>query len=125
MTDRMAEVSPETRETGRNSGAVVVSPPFTEQSVVTKGRRYYAAVLNRMGVSGTGAAVAAKLDLSEATISRAKEELERGCGVIAAIGLKIVPEEKVCVDPGEIKFLRGLYDRVKGQAPWILDAGDE
>ena len=87
--------------------------------------KYYTAILNRMAVPGTGGAVAVKLELSEATISRAKEELERGCGVIAAIGLKIVPEEKVCVDPGEIKFLRGLYDRVKGQAPWILDAGDE
>lgn len=125
MTDRMAEVSPESRETARNVGAVGVSQPFTEQTVVAKGRRYYTSVLNRMSVSGTGAAVAVKLDLSEATISRAKEELERGCGVLAAIGLKVVPEEKVCVDPGEIKFLRSLYDRVKSQQPWLLDAGDE
>ncbi len=94
-------------------------------SVAERGRRFYAMVLNRFGVSGTGAAVAHALDLSEATISRAKEELERGCGVLSALGLKVVDEKKTCVDPGEIKFLRGLYDRVKLQAPWLLDDGDE
>lgn len=117
----MAEVSPQAPETARKAEVT----PFQSLSVAAKGRRFYTMVLTRMGVSGTGAAVAAKLELSEATISRAKEELERGCAVLAAIGLKVVDERKTCVDPGEINFLRGLYDRVKSQTPWLLDAGDE
>lgn len=94
-------------------------------SIVERGRRFYAMVLKRFEPVGTGGAVAKALELSEATISRAKEDLERGTGVLAALGLKVVDERKVCVDPGEIKFLRALYDRVKGQAPWLLDEGDE
>lgn len=101
-----------------------VSPPESP-SVVEKGRRFYALVLNRFQPRGTGEAVAKALDLSEATISRAKADLECGCGVIAALDLKIVPAAKVCIDRGEISFLRNLYDRVKAQAPWLLDEGDE
>lgn len=121
MSSHIAEVSQHTDETARNAAGHPVPAPST----VEKARRFYTLILNRMGVPGTGAAVAVKLELSEATISRAKEELERGCAVIAALDLKIVPASKTCVDPGEIRFLRDLYDRVKAQAAWMLDAGDQ
>lgn len=121
MNSPMPEVSVEARETARNSGV----NGFQSLSPAEKGRRYYSMLLNRMGIPGTGAAVAAKLELSEATISRAKEDLERGCAVIAAIGLKVVDERKTCVDPGEIGFLRKLYDRAKTNAPWLLDEDGE
>lgn len=120
-TNVMVAVSAQNDETARNAPRDPISAPST----VEKARRFYTLILNRMGVSGTGAAVAAKLELSEATISRAKEDLERGCAVIAALDLKIVPASKTCVDPGEIRFLRDLYDRVKAQAAWMLDAGDQ
>lgn len=94
-------------------------------SILERARRYHSMVLNRMQPPGTGADVAKKLELSEATISRAKDDAERVCGLLAAVGLKVVAETKTCVDAGEIKFLRGLYDRVKLQTPWLLDAGDE
>ena len=125
MNTPMAAVSADPRETARNADRGAFHDVPKPLTVVEKGRRYYALILNRMGVPGTGGAVAAKLELSEATVSRAKEELERGCAVIAALDLKIVPAAKTCVDAGEINFLRGLYDRVKAQTPWLLDAGDE
>lgn len=125
MNSLTAEASIQPHETARNADRAGFHDAPKAATVIEKGRRYYALVLNRMGVSGTGQVVAAKLELSESTITRAKEDLERGCAVIAALDLKLVPAAKVCVDPGEIAFLRGLYDRVKAQTPWLLDAGDE
>ena len=104
-----------------NDTAHADAPPVA----IEKARRFYTAILNRMSVPGTGIAVAAKTGLSESTISRAKEGLEHGCAVIAAIGLKVVKEEMVCVDPGEIGSLRRLRRRVEERQPLLLDEDNE
>lgn len=89
------------------------------------GRRNYSMVLKALAPDGTQQRIAKVLDVSESTVTRAKEELERGCLVLAHAGLKVVKAEKVCVNPGELAFLRGIYDRVKSRAAWILDEDEE
>lgn len=112
-------------ERARNGFLVPLQSVARQPTAVTvaseKARRYYSMILARMRPLGTGAAVAQAIGTSEATVSRAKEDLERGCAVLDALGLKIVDAKKVCVDPGEISFLRALYDRVREYAPGLLD----
>lgn len=56
-------------------------------------------VLGRLAENGRASAIATVLGVSEATISRLKNEhLETLCAVLAHAGLKIVEAEAVCVD---------------------------
>ncbi len=82
-------------------------------------------VLQRLSPEGTQKNLALALGVSEATISRQKEYVEPMCSILAQLGLKLVPVEKQCIDPGELEFLRRAYARVSDVAPHILNEGDE
>lgn len=114
MNSTIGEVSALTRETSRNANG----DKF--QAVQERARRYYTLFLSRLAPEGTQKTIAATLDLSEPTISRAKEDAERVMAMLACVGLKVVDDKKTCVPASEIKFLRELYANVTQQAPWLL-----
>lgn len=91
--------------------------------MVERGRRYYAAVLNRFAPKGTGEAVSEKLGagFSESTVSRVKADLEAGCAVIAALGLKLVSEDSKCMSANRYAYLNELEAKVIRHAPWLRD----
>lgn len=82
-------------------------------------------VLRRLAPEGTAKRIAEKLDLSESTISRAKDDAERVCALIACLDYKLVDVKKICVDPGEINTLRRVYARACQLAPWIVNEEGE
>ena len=65
-----------------------------------RSRKAYAMVLQALSQNGTAVAIAATLGVSEATISRTKNDhCEQVLDLICALGLKVVPVEYVCVKP--------------------------
>jgi len=59
-----------------------------------------------------GVALAATLGVSESTVSRMKtEQLENLLAFLYALGFKVVPQGKVCVDADELRMLRQTYAR--------------
>lgn len=86
-------------------------------------RKFHSTILQRL--AGVQAEVAEALEVDESTISRMKEGFERVSLMLVRLGLKIVPAEKVCVDKGEITYLRTVYDKVRRQTPWVLDEDSE
>lgn len=44
--------------------------------------------------------------------------------ILAHLGLKVVSDDKVCVPPSEIAFLRRAYNRICDLAPWVLNEGE-
>ena len=75
--------------------------------------RQHARVLTALQKPGTQVAIAAVLGASEPTISRIKNErLEESIAFLYALGFKLVPQGKVCVDASEIQMLRRAYARV-------------
>jgi hypothetical protein len=85
-----------------------------------RARKMTSAILQRLSPPGTQAAMATALGVSEATISRRKEDIEQNCQLLAHLGLKVVDEGRTCVPPAELDFLRSVYRRVSDQAPWLL-----
>lgn len=78
-----------------------------------RARDAHARVLTALQKPGTQAALAAVLGASEPTISRIKNErLEESIAFLYALGFKLVPQGKVCVDASEIQMLRRAYARV-------------
>lgn len=90
-----------------------------------KSRKTVSTVLQRLAQQGMQGRIAAQLQVDDSTVSRWKGDLERTALILAHLGLKVVPDDKVCVPASEIAFLRRAYTRVTEQAPWLLNEGDE
>ena len=88
-----------------------------------RARKMQSAILQRLGIQGTQARIAAALQVDESTVSRWKQDLERTCLILALLDLKTVEQTRVCVPPGEIAFLRATYNRIAQDAPWMLNEG--
>lgn len=62
-------------------------------------RKIEAAVCKALQAPGMGVAVAASMGVSESTVSRLKNDhLGTFAGLLARLGLKVVPADRVCVD---------------------------
>lgn len=89
-----------------------------------KARKTQTTILQRLAQQGMQGRIAAQLQVDDSTVSRWKGDLERTAMILTHLGLKVVHDDKVCVPPGEIAFLRRAYTRVCETAPWILNEGD-
>lgn len=87
-------------------------------------RKTVSILLQRLAPVGTQASLAVAMGVSEATISRNKEHIEPLALMLAHLGLKVVPAEKVCVSADELKFLRNTYAVVQAHAPHLLSEDD-
>jgi hypothetical protein len=91
-----------------------------------RARKTVQLVFQRMQDPGTGVAVAAAMGVSEATISRIKNErVEEVALLLACLGLKVVPTEFKCVEPTAYAFLTATHEKVMRSAPhliWEVDA---
>lgn len=87
-------------------------------------RKSASILLQRLAPAGTQAAMAVSLGVSEATVSRMKDQIEPLMKMAAQCGLKLVDAERICLRKEEISFLRDTYSRVADQAPWLLNEAD-
>ncbi len=75
--------------------AVLISPE-------ERARKSTSAVLQRLAPDGTQRNLAQVLGVSEATISRWKEDIGPVMRLVAQLGLKVVPVEMKCYSPREL-----------------------
>lgn len=78
-----------------------------------RARKAHARILQALQEPGTGIAIADKLNVSESTVSRIKnEKLEEVLAFIYASGFKIVPQNSVCVNVQALEFMRLLAAKI-------------
>ena len=70
--------------------------------------------------------VAAEIDVDASHVGKvlrgtAALTLNDTTKLIKLAGLKVVDQQRTCVRPDEIAYLRQLYARVATQAPWLLN----
>lgn len=90
METSMKTVSLEEKESTRKKAAIIQS-----------------AILRQLAATKQSIA-ADRIGVNESTISRQKEDLERFCLLLAAIGLDVSPTDAVVVERTEIAALEGL-----------------
>lgn len=74
-------------------------------SVNERSRKFHSLFLQRLASTGQ-VGVADQLGVSESTISRCvKDDIERVCQMLAAVGLKVVPAEMQCYPKEEIEAI--------------------
>ena len=74
-----------------------------------KARKAAQKILQKMQVPGCQTALAKALGVSEATVSRAKNQcLENGIALIYSAKHKIVHEDAVCIDRHALDFMRAI-----------------
>ncbi|VCU70848.1 hypothetical protein PIGHUM_02927 [Pigmentiphaga humi] len=83
-----------------------VSPADVE-STRKIGARLYAEVLQRLA-EVTQERAADFMDVSPSTISRAKEDVERACQLMAALGFQLAPTDAGVVDQAEQMTVESL-----------------
>ena len=71
-------------------------------------------------------AVAAEIDVDASHVGKvlngtAALKLTDVASLLKLAGLKVVDQQRTCVRPDEIAYLRQLYARVAMQAPWLLN----
>lgn len=82
-------------------------------SASERARKGLARVLQSIARPGSQAAISAAMGVSDATVSRIKNErLEECLLFLACAGFKTVPADKVCVDLEELQMLRRAYVRM-------------
>jgi hypothetical protein len=78
-------------------------------------------VLQRLQEPGTALAAATAMGVSEATVSRLKNERMEDClRLLAHLGLKVVPVEHRCVKAEAYAFLVQTHERVMRAAPHLI-----
>ena len=78
-----------------------------QESTRKKAERIQSAVLRQL--ASTRQSIAAeRMGVNESTVSRQKEELDKFCLLLAAIGLDVSPTDAVVVERAEIAALEGL-----------------
>ena len=75
--------------------------PSLSMSPVERARKISSAVLHATQRDATQVALAAAMGVSESTVSRmlAPDHLDKLALLLAHAGLKVVPVERICVDP--------------------------
>lgn len=82
-------------------------------------------VLQHLQEPGTAVSVAAAMGVSEATVSRIKNERMEEClRLLAHLGLKVVPQEFKCVNPDAYAFLTSTHEKVMRVAPQLIWEAD-
>lgn len=84
-------------------------------------------VLSRLQEAGRAVSVASAMGISEATVSRIKNDrLEETMLFLAHLGIKCVPAEFRCVDPERMAAFSVLFDAAMAQRrPSELVWGDD
>jgi hypothetical protein len=78
-------------------------------------------VLQALQEQGRGVAIAATMGVSEATVSRIKNErLEEVLTLLACAGFKVVPTSYTCVRPEAYDFLTATFARVQAEQPALI-----
>ena len=93
-----------------------------------RARKASSVILQRVQRDATQAAVAAAMGVSESTISRLlSEHLDKLSLVLAHAGLKVVPVERVCVDPQMYEAMTRIASKAMADAETAqrLVCGDE
>ena len=86
-----------------------------------RARKSVQVALQRLQAGESAASIAAAMGVSEATMSRLKNErLEEVLLLLAHLGLKVVPAEFKCVDPEAYAFLTSTHERVMRKAPQLI-----
>lgn len=83
-----------------------------------RSRKFHTLALQRVASVGQNH-IATQLQVSEATVSRfVSADLERACQVLAALGLKVVPQDMKCYPKDEIDAIftlaRASMNRIGG-----------
>jgi hypothetical protein len=85
--------------------------PTLNVSPADRARNMNTLFLQRLAVPGTAVAIATALGASEATVSRHKNDhAPMLFGVLAHLGLKIVPVEMCCAKPDFVRSQQALLD---------------
>lgn len=91
-----------------------------------RARKTLQRVFQHLQEPGTGVSLATSMGVSEATISRIKNErMEEVLLLLAHLGFKVVRSEMMCVDPASYAFLRQTHERVMRKAPDLIWEADE
>lgn len=91
-----------------------------------RARKAVQLVLQALKAPGTAVAAAAAMGVSEATISRLKNDhVEQVLTLLAHLGLKVVPASFKCVDRESYDFLVRSHTRVMARAPELIWEADE
>lgn len=89
---------------GGLSGGVAMTA--VSASPAERARKAAGTILQALQVQGMGVAIAAAMGVSESTVSRLKNEhLDDFCRLLAHAGLKVVPADRVCIDPKKLEAL--------------------
>jgi len=85
-------------------------------------RKIRSQILRAMNEGGrTQREVAEAVGIGEATVNRLlNEHLDNFTGVLAQLGLKVVPHDFKCVDPDTYTFLTRAHQRVMEKAPELI-----
>ena len=78
-----------------------------QESTRKKAERIQSAILRQLAYTHQSVA-ADRMGVSESTVSRQKEDLERFCQLLAAIDLEVSPADAVVMEQAEIAALEGL-----------------
>lgn len=83
-----------------------------------RARKMSAIILQRVQRDATQAAIAAAMGTSESTISRllAPDHLDKMAQMLAHAGLKVVPVERVCVDPRMYEAMTRIASKAMSDA---------
>lgn len=103
-----------------------VSPDQVE-STRRKGARLNATILQRLSLV-TQEFAADCMGVSSSTVSRQKEDLERFCQLLAAVGLQVTPTDSVVVSKDEMVALESMalkYLEAKAEARRTREAGHD
>lgn len=86
-----------------------------------RARKSMQVVLQRLQGAETAASLAVAMGVSEATISRIKNDRMEEClTLLAHLGLKVVPTDFKCVDRSAYEFLTRTHERIMARAPELI-----
>lgn len=100
--------------------------PSSSLNPIERARKGASLALQALQNPGKAGALAVAMGVSDATISRIKNErLDEVLLMLAHLGLKVVPADNRCVDASTYAFLTATHQRVMQRAPELIwDADD-
>ncbi|WP_310625781.1 CII family transcriptional regulator [Limnohabitans sp.] len=99
----------------------------SSHSISERSRKNERAVLHALAEAGQSE-IAKRMDVSESTVSRMKDgQIAAVSSLLAACGLKVVPEQFKCIDPAKAQAMVTLYEAAMARIenPVSLLWGDE
>lgn len=95
--------------------------PSSSLTPPERARKAEARIFQRLQEGGTAGSIATAMGVSEATLSRIKNErLSEVLLFLAHLGMKVVPTDFKCVDREAYDFLTSTHARVMRQAPELI-----